>query len=104
MTFDLTTRQTLWNVILGTLVTWSCHITFNQSCVQRIVALPTLAESRRSLVYFCVGVSVLMFFNFFTGIIMYAYYHDCDPLRANVSERLISVRALDLIIFVIGRS
>lgn len=85
MTLDLTTRQTFWNVILGTFVLWSCHITFNQSCLQRIVSLPTLADSRRSLVYFSIGVTILMFFNFFTGIIMYAYYHKCDPLRAHVS-------------------
>lgn len=82
---DLTTRQTFWNMILGTFVMWSCHVTFSQSCVQRIVSLPTLSQSRQSLVLFCIGVIFIMFFNCFTGIVMYAYYHNCDPLQLNVS-------------------
>lgn len=88
MTIDLTTRQTFWNMLLGSYMIWTCHVTFSQSCVQRIVALPTLADSRLSLVLFCIGVIFIMFINFSTGIIMYAYYHDCDPLQAKVSAAL----------------
>lgn len=85
MSMDLTTRQTFWNMTMGTFLIWSCHLTFSQSCVQRIVALPTLGDSRRALVLFCFGVVSIMFINCFTGIIMFAYYYDCDPLQANVS-------------------
>lgn len=81
---SLSTRQTMWNIALGSTVIWTCHITFSQSCVQRIVALPTLQKSRQSLWYFCIGTIFIMFFNTATGIIMYAYYHGCDPLLAKV--------------------
>lgn len=34
--------------------------------------------------YFLAGIIVIMGFNCATGIIMYAYYHDCDPVAANI--------------------
>ncbi|KAG4067012.1 hypothetical protein HA402_005651 [Bradysia odoriphaga] len=45
--FDLTTRQTLWNCALGFIVMWGGYVGLNQSCVQRIVALPSLHHARR---------------------------------------------------------
>lgn len=45
--FDLTTRQTLWNSVLGMLVMWGGYVGLNQSCVQRIVALPSINHARR---------------------------------------------------------
>ncbi|XP_037039646.1 sodium-coupled monocarboxylate transporter 1-like isoform X2 [Bradysia coprophila] len=47
--FDLTTRQTLWNCVLGFIVMWGGYVGLNQSCVQRIVALPSLHHARRSI-------------------------------------------------------
>lgn len=44
---DLTTRQTMWNVSVGLFPTWVAHIGLNQSCVQRILALPTINHARK---------------------------------------------------------
>lgn len=95
MSMDLDTRQTFWNMTLGTFVMWTCHVSFSQSCVQRIVSLPTLAHARRSLVYFCFGVMFVMFFNCSTGIIMYAYYYGCDPVQMKVNSFDFSSRFLN---------
>ncbi|XP_061392469.1 sodium-coupled monocarboxylate transporter 2 [Musca vetustissima] len=80
--FDATTRSTFWNNFISSTVMWSSYVGLNQSCVQRIVSLPTLKHARRSLMIFGVGFVMIMFFNCFTGIVMYARYHDCDPLAA----------------------
>lgn len=63
---------------------WVCHIGFNQSCVQRLVALPSLKDARKSMIIFFFGVVFVMSFCGGTGIIMYAYYHACDPVKANI--------------------
>lgn len=89
---------------------WLVHVILNQSCVQRIVSLPTLSHARRygkigkivfnkmfynncilfsrALSYFCLGVIFIMGINIITGIIMFAYYHNCDPVQAQVNKNI----------------
>lgn len=40
-----------------------------------------------SLIIFGFGFVIIMFFNCLTGIVMYARYHDCDPLAAGFVEK-----------------
>uniref|UniRef100_T1PIW0 Sodium:solute symporter family protein n=1 Tax=Musca domestica TaxID=7370 RepID=T1PIW0_MUSDO len=80
--FDATTRSTFWNNFISSTIMWTSYVGLNQSCVQRIVSLPSLKHARRSLIIFGFGFVMIMFFNCFTGIVMYARYHDCDPLEA----------------------
>ncbi|BFF91110.1 sodium-coupled monocarboxylate transporter 2 [Drosophila madeirensis] len=79
---DLTTRSTIWNVFSSATVMWAGYVGLNQSCVQRIVSLPSLKHARRSLWIFGIGFVVIMFFNCFTGIVIYSRFHDCDPIRS----------------------
>ncbi|XP_055905825.1 sodium-coupled monocarboxylate transporter 1-like [Eupeodes corollae] len=87
MNFDVTTRTTLWNASAGGLCLWVGHIGLSQVCVQRIVALPSLGQAKKSLFIFAIGFIFVMFFNCFTGIIMYSMYHDCDPLKIKIVDK-----------------
>ncbi|TDG42422.1 hypothetical protein AWZ03_011143 [Drosophila navojoa] len=87
-TFDLTTRVTFWNAAASGFVAWTSYVGLHQSCVQRIVALPSLGHARRAIFLFGVGFLLIMSFNCFTGIVMYARYHDCDPLAVGVVSKL----------------
>ncbi|XP_017026710.1 sodium-coupled monocarboxylate transporter 2 [Drosophila kikkawai] len=80
--FDATTRSTIWNIFSSATLMWAGYVGLNQSCVQRIVSLPSLGHARRSLVLFGCGFILIMFFNCFTGIVMYARFHDCDPIES----------------------
>ncbi|KAH8332877.1 hypothetical protein KR074_012352 [Drosophila pseudoananassae] len=99
--FDPTTRSTIWNIFSSATLMWSGYVGLNQSCVQRIVSLPSLGHARRyitlicliatfstnhyfprSLVLFGLGFIIIMFFNCFTGVVMYARFHACDPMEA----------------------
>ncbi|XP_065354579.1 sodium-coupled monocarboxylate transporter 2-like [Calliphora vicina] len=86
-TFDVTTRSTFWNCFISSTVMWTSYVGLNQSCVQRIVSLPTLKHARHSLIIFGFGFVLIMAFNCITGIVMYARYHDCDPLAAGFVEK-----------------
>uniref|UniRef100_A0A1A9WF67 Sodium-dependent multivitamin transporter n=1 Tax=Glossina brevipalpis TaxID=37001 RepID=A0A1A9WF67_9MUSC len=72
---------------LATDVVWTSYVGMNQSCVQRIVSLPSLKHAQRSLFLFAIGFMIIMFLNSLTGIVMYARYHDCDPVAAGFVER-----------------
>ncbi|XP_013102156.2 sodium-coupled monocarboxylate transporter 2 [Stomoxys calcitrans] len=79
---DATTRMTFWNAFISSTLTWVAYVGLNQSCVQRIVSLPTLKNAQNSLFIFGAGFLLIMFFTSFTGVVMYARYYDCDPLTA----------------------
>lgn len=80
-------RATVWNCFFGGFCLWIGNIGLNQTCVQRIVALPSVSFARRSLVIAGIGFFVIMLFNCFTGIIMYALYHNCDPLKLKIVDK-----------------
>uniref|UniRef100_A0A1B0BS69 Sodium-coupled monocarboxylate transporter 2 n=1 Tax=Glossina palpalis gambiensis TaxID=67801 RepID=A0A1B0BS69_9MUSC len=86
-TFDATTRSTFWNCFSSAIVVWTSYVGMNQSCVQRIVSLPSLKHAQRSLFLFGIGFAIIMFLNSLTGIVMYARYHDCDPVAAGFVEK-----------------
>ncbi|XP_001358854.3 sodium-coupled monocarboxylate transporter 2 [Drosophila pseudoobscura] len=78
---DLTTRSTIWNVFSSATIMWAGYVGLNQSCVQRIVSLPSLKHARRALVIFGFGFVIIMFFNCFTGIVIFSRFFDCDPIK-----------------------
>lgn len=63
------------------------HIGFSQSCVQRLVSLPSLKAAQKSMTIFYIGIVLIMTFTCGTGLVMYAYYHTCDPVKANIVTR-----------------
>lgn len=70
-------------------------LTFIGTCPKVIVEmslirfrLNLMTSSRRSLVLFGLGFVLIMTFNCFTGIVMYARYHDCDPLSVGHVSKL----------------
>ncbi|XP_055851715.1 sodium-coupled monocarboxylate transporter 2-like [Episyrphus balteatus] len=85
---DLTTRSTFWNALTGSFCMWSSYIGFNQSCVQRIVALPSLSHAKKSLYLFGVGFLIIMLLNVFTGVILFAKYYDCDPIATKAVDKI----------------
>lgn len=108
LSLDLTSRVTLWNTIASVFLMWTCHVSFHQNCAQRLISLPSLAKAKqfdilflfmtfhkilptykelnifRAMIVFTIGVMLIMGLNSATGIIMYSYYHGCDPVKAKM--------------------
>ncbi|XP_075146358.1 sodium-coupled monocarboxylate transporter 2-like [Haematobia irritans] len=84
---DPRVRSTVIGLFSGGVAMWTGHIGLHQSCVQRIVSLPTMENARSALVIVCIGVLIIMGFNSFTGIVMFARYAGCDPILAGIVEK-----------------
>ncbi|XP_030243796.1 sodium-coupled monocarboxylate transporter 1-like, partial [Drosophila navojoa] len=80
-------RVTIWNAIGSGLLLWTGKIGLDQSCVQRIVSLPSFAEAKKSLVVAGFGFMIIMSITCFTGIIMFAHYFGCDPMLAGLVSK-----------------
>lgn len=82
--FDPQTRNTFWNSIFGYSIMWLSYLGLNQSCVQRIIAVPSVSHARKTLGIFYLGYFIVTTLTCLTGMIMYSWYHDCDPVKAGV--------------------
>uniref|UniRef100_A0A336LPX0 CSON011097 protein n=1 Tax=Culicoides sonorensis TaxID=179676 RepID=A0A336LPX0_CULSO len=87
MQFDFTSRITFWNSSLGYALSWLAYIGLNQNCVQRMVSLPTLKKARSAMWLFCLGFIFITSLTCFTGLLIYAKYHDCDPKTVGLIQK-----------------
>ncbi|BFF91108.1 sodium-coupled monocarboxylate transporter 2 [Drosophila madeirensis] len=80
-------RVTFWSGIFSGLLMWTGKVGLDQSCVQRIVSLPSYAHAKKSLIIAGIGFLFIMTFTCFIGIIMFAYYYGCDPIQAGLVSK-----------------
>ncbi|EGK97435.1 AGAP013403-PA [Anopheles gambiae str. PEST] len=79
-----TLRHSFWIMLLGAPV-WVCEgIACSQDMVQRFLALPTLNDARKALKGFVIGWIGINVTFFMIGLLVYATYHECDPLTAQL--------------------
>ncbi|XP_058802925.1 putative sodium-dependent multivitamin transporter [Phymastichus coffea] len=79
---DPTVRHTWWGLLLGGLFIYVSVFGVNQVQVQRMMTLRDAAAARRAFLLnlpFLCGLSLL---TCFSGLAIYSYYYDCDPLLA----------------------
>uniref|UniRef100_A0A6A7FWQ0 Sodium-coupled monocarboxylate transporter 1-like n=2 Tax=Hirondellea gigas TaxID=1518452 RepID=A0A6A7FWQ0_9CRUS len=79
-----TTRHTVWSLIIGGYFTWVTIYGCNQAQVQRYLCVKKLYMARRALWINLVGLVILMLVSSFAGLVIYAKYKDCDPLRSGI--------------------
>lgn len=84
VTMDPTVRHSLFSITVGGFVYWISSSTLSQHMMQRYMALPTLRDAKRAMWTFVVLVTILLFICSYNGLLIYATYHDCDPLTTKV--------------------
>ncbi|XP_055541955.1 sodium-coupled monocarboxylate transporter 2-like [Wyeomyia smithii] len=84
---DFTARQTFWTASVGNIFLWTGYLGLNQSCVQRMVAVPSVKHARSALWIFCAGFIIITSLNCFTGVVIFAKYFDCDPIKVKLVEK-----------------
>ncbi|KAJ8866434.1 hypothetical protein PR048_032277, partial [Dryococelus australis] len=74
-------RNTFWTVTVGMTFLWLSQCGINQGMVQKFIALPNIQNARRSLIIFCIGYMSMKALSCFMGLVIYASYYNCDPIR-----------------------
>lgn len=54
--------------------------------IQRYMALKDVKTARRGQMIYVVGVSLMIFLCVYNGLLLYATYHDCDPLTTKLAK------------------
>jgi sodium-coupled monocarboxylate transporter 8/12 len=71
---------------------------YNQGLVQRFLSLKDLKSAKRACVIYIIGVFIIMLFCCYNGLLIFASYHDCDPLQtglAKIKDQLLPLFVMD---------
>uniref|UniRef100_A0A182QSH3 Sodium-coupled monocarboxylate transporter 1 n=1 Tax=Anopheles farauti TaxID=69004 RepID=A0A182QSH3_9DIPT len=83
---DPTERHTIWAIFIGGGSFWMGKNAIHQMMIQRYLALPTFRDAQKALVCFTVGIILLLMTCFYNGLLIYATFHDCDPLTTGLAK------------------
>ncbi|XP_066216648.1 sodium-coupled monocarboxylate transporter 2 [Saccopteryx leptura] len=75
-------RHTFWTISVGGTFTWLGVYGVNQSTIQRCISCKTEKHAKLALYFNLVGLWIIAVCAVFSGLIMYAYFEDCDPLTS----------------------
>ncbi|XP_066255129.1 sodium-coupled monocarboxylate transporter 1-like [Euwallacea similis] len=100
MNTDPTIRHSFWTVTVGNLFYWLASCSINQAMVQRCLAMPTLKSARITIGILLVGLWILVSMCCYMGLVIYAFYHKCDPVtRGSIhkSDQLLPYFIMDTV-------
>ncbi|GAB1869714.1 Sodium-coupled monocarboxylate transporter 1 [Camponotus japonicus] len=80
------TRDTIWALTIGGFAHWLQIGAINQNMMQQYLSLPTIQSARRALWCFIVGSLILFGMCGYAGLLIYAWYHECDPLTTKLAR------------------
>ncbi|GIY33833.1 sodium-coupled monocarboxylate transporter 1 [Caerostris darwini] len=86
--FDLdpTVRHTFWSLVFGGYVTWMGNYAANQALIQRYLTIGSLRGAQRCLWINLPALVILIALTSMSGLVIYAYYWDCDPIGTKVIQ------------------
>ena len=80
--FDPRVRHTVWSLLIGGTFNSLSTYGFNQTQVQRYMCVRTTRGAKQALLINAVGAALVIVFSGIIGVILYAYYANCDPYTA----------------------
>ncbi|KAH8355344.1 hypothetical protein KR093_011507 [Drosophila rubida] len=95
---DPTVRHTWWTLIIGGMVTYLSLYGVNQTQVQRLLSVHNLKSSQSALWWNLPILGLLSFSTIFSGLAIFYYYRDCDPVedgRIKSRDQLMPLFAVD---------
>ncbi|KAK6472489.1 sodium-coupled monocarboxylate transporter 2-like [Huso huso] len=75
-------RHTFWTITVGGTFTWLGIYGVNQSTIQRCISCKSEKHAKLALYFNLIGLWVILVCAVFSGLLMFAYYRNCDPWTA----------------------
>ncbi|XP_075145578.1 kin of rumpel isoform X1 [Haematobia irritans] len=105
LTWDPTTRISMLSIMVGTSL-WYVQVNCgNQVIVQRYLSVPTIKEAKRACIYFTIGIVLINILCMYNGLLIFANYHDCDPLStklAKAKDQMVPLMVMETLKFLPG--
>lgn len=85
LSIDPTIRHTVWSLLFGGGFYWIQMNSISQTYIQRYLSLPSLKAMKRAALLYIVGIVIILSMCCYIGLLIYATYHDCDPLTTKLA-------------------
>ncbi|XP_046554450.1 sodium-coupled monocarboxylate transporter 1-like isoform X1 [Haliotis rubra] len=99
--FDPTTRHSFWSIVVGGAFFWTSLYGVNQAQVQRTMSCPSISKARLTLLVNLPGLILIVSLCCMIGIVMYAFYADCHPIKFNnlisKTDQLLPLYVMDIL-------
>lgn len=69
-------------MVIGGFFYWASLLCTNQASVQKCMSLKSPQKANQALIYSTIGLITVFIFNFYTGLMVFRQYADCDPLKS----------------------
>ncbi|XP_017888932.1 sodium-coupled monocarboxylate transporter 2-like [Ceratina calcarata] len=92
-------RNSFWGMSVGMVLNWLAGLGISQVSMQRFLSVPNIREAHKAVALMAVCMVIIKWVSVFTGLIMYARYHECDPISTKVltrSDQLLPYYVLDV--------
>ncbi|KAK3586083.1 hypothetical protein CHS0354_033206 [Potamilus streckersoni] len=96
---DPATRHSVWSIVFGGLFTWIAIYGVNQTQIQRACACPSLKSAQIAMWINFPGLCLILYLCCFIGIVMYAFYRHCDPVKFGLvsqADQLLPLFVMDV--------
>lgn len=80
-------RHTLWSLVVGGYFTWISIYGINQTQVQRYLTVKKESQAVKAIWWNVLGIGSLLLICAYGGMVMFALYHDCDPLTTKQVDK-----------------
>ncbi|XP_039270914.2 sodium-coupled monocarboxylate transporter 1-like isoform X1 [Styela clava] len=97
---DYRIRHTFWSIFCGGTITWLGVYAVSQSQVQRYLCCRSARQGSYALFLNVFGLFVIISLACMCGMVMYAFYSDCDPLGqgcVSASDQLLPYLVMDIL-------
>ncbi|GJQ68439.1 hypothetical protein Trydic_g17025 [Trypoxylus dichotomus] len=82
--FSITERDTIWTATFGSFFAFLNHFATNQGFIQKCLTLPSYGNIKVAIFFATIGIVIITGLSMFSGLVMFAYYFGCDPLKLNI--------------------
>jgi uncharacterized sodium:solute symporter family permease YidK len=82
------TRHSVYSVVIGGFFYWTSLLCVNQATVQKAMSLKSLGKAQVSLCVAIFGLLTVFIVNFYTGLLAFAHYENCDPMKSQQIDEI----------------
>jgi len=84
---DMRRRHTVWGLVIGGFFTWISVYGINQTQVQRYLTVKKKSQAVKAIWLNVLGIGSLLLICAYGGLVVFAYYYDCDPIATRQVEK-----------------
>ncbi|GAB0097883.1 hypothetical protein DMENIID0001_135620 [Sergentomyia squamirostris] len=94
LSLDPTIRLTTWGYLFGNTLVALQQFGLNQSSIQRYLSTSSMTKARSVAVVFYIGYVTTLLLSIATGMVIFTYYKNCDPITSGLVRKPDQVVAL----------